>query len=64
MNVMGDLSEKFFKVYSGVPIEERNNTIAIIDGEPVNWHLAFQEIKNKTERGKKILNILKKLEII
>lgn len=61
---MEDLSEKFFKVYSGVPIEERNNTIAVIDDEPINWHLAFQEIKNKTERAKKILQILKKLEII
>lgn len=61
---MGDLFEDFFKVYSGVPIEERSNTIAVIDEEPINWHLAFQEIKNKTERSKKILKMLKELEII
>jgi len=61
---MEDLSKDFFKVYSVLPLEERNNTVVVTDEEPINWHLAFQEIKNKTERGKKILKILKELEII
>ncbi len=56
--------EDFFKVYSGVPIKERNNTIVIIDKNPISWNLAYQEIKNKTENGEKILKILKELEII
>jgi len=56
--------EDFFKVYAGLPIEERNNVVVVIDEKPINWNLAYQEIKNKTKRGEKILEILKKLEII
>ena len=61
---MKKLSERFFKVYSSVPIEERTNTLIVIDNEPISWHLVFQEIKNKTKRGEKILNMLSELEII
>ena len=57
-------TEDFFKVYAGVPIEERDKVIAIINEEPVNWNLAFQEIENKTRNGEEILKILKELEII
>ena len=57
-------AERFFKVYSGLPIEERSNPIVIIDDEPINWKLAHEEISNKTKRGEKILNILIDLEII
>ena len=57
-------AEDFFKVYAGVPIEERDKVIAVIDKEPINWNLAFQEVKNKTKNGEEILEILKELEII
>lgn len=56
--------ERFFKVYSGLPLEERDKVIVIIEGEPINWNLAYQEIKNNTKNGMKILDILKELEII
>lgn len=57
-------AERFFKVYSGLPIEERDNPIVVIDDEPINWRLAHEEISNETKRGEKILNILIDLEII
>lgn len=57
-------AERFFKVYSGLPIEERNNPIVIVDDEPINWKLAHEEISNETKRGGKILNILIDLKII
>lgn len=57
-------SERFFKVYSGIPIEERKVPVVVIDNQPINWNLAYEEIDNKTERGKKILKILTDLEII
>ena len=57
-------SERFFMVYSEVPIDERKSVVVVIDNEPISWNIAYQEIKNNTERGEKILNILKKLEII
>jgi len=57
-------TERFFKVYSGLPIGERHNTIVFIDDEPINWKLAHEEISNGTKRGEKILNMLIDLEII
>jgi len=59
-----DEREEFFKVYSGLPLDERNKVVAIINEQPINWNLAYQEIKNSTENGKKILKILRALEII
>ena len=57
-------SEDFFKVYSEVPLDERKLVIVVIDKEPISWNLAYQEIKNNTKRGEKILKILKELKII
>ena len=56
--------EDFFRVYPSIPIDERKLTIVVIDAKPISWDLAYQEIKNKTERGKKILKILRELDII
>ncbi len=58
------LKEAFFKIYSNLPIEERNNVVVVIEGDPISWNLAYQEIKNNTSRGDKILNTLKELDII
>lgn len=57
-------AERFFKVYSGVPVEERKNPVVVIDDQPINWNLAHEEISNETARGKKILETLIDLEII
>jgi len=57
-------AERFFKVYSGLPIEERGNPIVVIDNEPINWKLAHEEISNETKRGEKILKMLIDLQII
>lgn len=57
-------ADRFFKVYSSIPIEERKLPIVIIDKQPFNWNLAYEEINNDTERGKKILKQLMELEII
>lgn len=56
--------EDFFKVYSSIPLKERKNAVAVVDEQPISWALAFQEIKNNTELGLKILKILKELDII
>lgn len=46
--------ERFVKVYTSLPLEERKLTVVIIDGEPINWIRAHEEIKNNTQLGKKI----------
>ncbi len=57
-------AERFFKVYAGIPFEERKIPIAVIENKSVNWDLAAEEISNSTERGEKILKLLIGLEII
>ena len=57
-------AERFFKVYSGIPIEERKLPILVLENQPINWNLSYEEINNETERGKKILKNLIDLELI
>lgn len=67
ISILYDIMEKeedFFKVYSNIPIDERNNVVVVVEKQPISWHLAYQEVKNKTKLGNKILKILKDLEII
>lgn len=59
-----ELLNRFLKTYSSLPIKERKNTIAVIDNEPINWKMAYREIKNKSKLGKKIGEKLIELEII
>ncbi|MBS3124405.1 hypothetical protein J4437_07305 [Candidatus Woesearchaeota archaeon] len=57
-------TDRFYKVYTGLPLEERKIPIVIIEDMPINWNLAREEIDNNTERGEKILKTLIELEII
>ncbi len=57
-------AERFFKVYAGVPLEERKVPVVVLDDQPINWNLAYEEISNHTRRGEKILKILIELEIL
>lgn len=56
--------EAFLKKFANVPIELRNDIIVVVDKEPISWNVAYMQIKNDTEKGKKTLNILKEIGII
>jgi len=56
--------QDFFKIYSNIPPEERRNVVVVIGDQPISWLIAYQEIKNDTKLGAKILKMLKDLEII
>ncbi len=56
--------EKFFKVFANLPEPERAQIIAIIDGKPYSWQVAYIEIDKETELGKKILKKMEAMEII
>lgn len=56
--------DRFIKVYSNLPIDVRTETILVIDNIPVSWNVAYSEIENETEFGKKILSKLIELEFI
>jgi len=55
---------RFVKVYNNLPLGERNLACCVIDGEAVSWKLAYEEIKEDTETGKKIQAELEKLKLI
>jgi len=54
----------FLKAFQNIPESLRENVIAVVDDKPYSWNVAYIEIKNRTELGKKILKILDDLEII
>ena len=56
--------DRFVKVYSSLPIEERKLPIAVIDDNPINWNMAHLEIKNNTILGGRIVEKLISLNII
>ena len=55
---------KFLKVFSNLPLDMRREIILVIDEQPITWNVAYDEIKNETKLGKKILEKLIKLELI
>ena len=56
--------EKFLRVYSNLPEPEREQIIAIIDDKTYSWNIAYSEISNDTDLGKKILKKMELLEIL
>lgn len=57
--------EKFLKIYSNLPIKIREEIILVLDEcGPITWNVAFLEINNETELGKKIIKKLSDLKII
>lgn len=60
----GVSADEFMKVYNNLPLEEREQTIIVIDDEPVSWKMAKREITEDTQLGQKISKELKKLDIV
>jgi hypothetical protein len=58
------LRSKFLKVFSRVPLELRNEIIAVLDNEAITWSVANIEVKGKTKKGDKILELMDYLKIL
>jgi hypothetical protein len=56
--------ERFMKVFTSLPLPERELTVVVIENQPVSWNRAYTEIKNDTKRGKAIQKKLEELDII
>ena len=59
-----EVSDRFIKVYSNLPINLRNEVILVLPEGPITWNVAYMEINNATELGKKIIEKLIELKII
>jgi len=64
---------RFMKVYQNLPLNERKNTILVLEEtkdkgkvkkEPISWDVAFIEINQETNIGETILNKLIRLNLI
>ncbi len=57
--------ERFIKIYANLPMKLRSDIVLVLDGkEPITWNVAYIEINNETELGKKIFKKLAELKII
>ena len=59
-----DALERFVKVFSSLPLEERIQSVVVIGNQPISWNMAYNEIKHNTEFGKKIGKKLIDMDII
>jgi hypothetical protein len=59
-----DLKAKFLKIYSNLPLGVREEIVTVIDGEDLSWKAAKLEVEQGTEKGKRILEQLRKLQIL
>ncbi len=57
--------ERFLKVYANLPLPVREEVVFIDENQsPISWNVAYLEVVNNTELGKKILDKLNELKII
>ena len=55
---------RFVKVFNSLPLAERNLPAVVIDDDAISWKLAYEEIKDNTELGKRIQKQLESLKLI
>jgi hypothetical protein len=61
---LADLQAAFFSVYSKVPLNIRDEIVAVIDGKPITWNVAFIEVNAVTPKAEGILQTLRGMSII
>ena len=61
---MDSLKTKFQQIYANLPLSQRQEVVVVIDNEPLSWNAANLEVDQDTDKGKQILEILVKLEIV
>ena len=52
------------KTYADLPMSERSNVMAVIDGNPLSWNVAKIEIEAGTKIGLKALGFLDKNDLL
>lgn len=61
---MERLRAKFLKNYASIPLNLRDEIVAVLDNEPASWAAAFVEIKAKTKKGDKLLELIESLKLL
>ena len=55
---------EFLKLFANVPLQLRQEIIAVVDDESLSWSVAAVEIKRDTQKALIILEYLKKIGLI
>jgi hypothetical protein len=58
------LRSQFLKKYASIPLNLRDEIVAVIENEPVSWAAAFVEIQGKTKKGDQILELMDGLKLL
>jgi len=59
------MKERFLKVYSNLPLNLRDEIVAVLPGKgPITWNVAYSEVNSSTPLGEEILATLDELKII
>lgn len=62
---MENKREKFLRIFANIPEKIRGeDVIAVVDDKPFTWNNAMIEIKNNTELGRKILEVLEEVGVV
>lgn len=64
LRTLMDSKAQFLKVYANLPQATREETIAVIRGEPYSWKAAKLEVEQDTLIGRDILEFLSNLKIL
>ena len=59
-----DKKAKFYQIYADLPLGSRDEILVVVDNEPITWRVAWIEIERETKKGKQILDLLGKMEIL
>lgn len=59
-----DKKQRFYKVYSNLPLSLREEAIVVINNEAITWKLAKLYIDENTKLGEKILEKLDQFKFI
>ncbi|MCJ7478827.1 MAG: hypothetical protein MUP63_01455 [Candidatus Nanohaloarchaeota archaeon QJJ-7] len=59
-----ELPSRFMKTYNNLPMKEREQTVVVLEDEPVSWKMAKREVTEETDLGADILKKLDSLDII
>lgn len=58
------LRSKFLRAYAAVPLNMRDEIVAVIGDEPFTWSAAHIEIKGQTKKGDEILRHIDSLNLL
>ena len=58
------LRSRFLKTFAKIPISLRDEIVAVVDDEPVNWSTANVEVRGKTKKGNQIIMLMDQLGLL